>query len=105
MANLTASHERALTLLFAELESTAAEQATAFLGTPGTLTERTNDHGTKFWVHRYSNAAGRPLETYLGTADDPAVVGHLRSLRDRIEIANTTIARVRLLALGANPWR
>ena len=98
MANLTAPHERALTLLFAELESAAAEQATAFLGTPGTLAVRTNDHGTKFWVHRYSSAAGRRLETYLGTADDPALVSHLESLRDRIETANATIARVRILA-------
>ena len=98
MAIFTTTHERALTLLFAELESTAAEQATAFLGTPGTLAERTNDHGTRFWVHRYSDAAGRRMETYLGTADDPAVVSHLDSLRDRIEIANATITRVRLLA-------
>jgi hypothetical protein len=30
--------------------------------------------------------------------DDPAVISHLDSLRDRIEIANATIARVRLLA-------
>jgi hypothetical protein len=98
MATLTTAHERALTLLFAELESTASEQATAFLGTPGTLAERTNDHGTKFWVHRYSDAAGRRLETYLGTAADPAVANRLDALRDRIETANATITRVRLLA-------
>jgi hypothetical protein len=62
------------------------------------LAERTNDHGTKFWVHRYSNATGRRLETYLGTADDPSVLSRVDSLRDRIEIANATIGRVRLLA-------
>src|SRR5271168_1208923 len=44
---LTTPHEKALMLLFAELESTAAEQREAFLGTPGALTERTNENGTR----------------------------------------------------------
>jgi hypothetical protein len=39
-------------LLFAELESTAAEQAAVFLGTPGAITERTNGRGTRFWANR-----------------------------------------------------
>jgi hypothetical protein len=98
MAALTSPHERALTLLFAELESTAEEQREAFLGTPGNLTQRTNENGTKFWVHRYSDATGRRQETYLGTEDDRAVIARLGSLRKRIEEANATIARVRVLA-------
>jgi hypothetical protein len=98
MASLTASHERALTLLFAELESTAAEQGEAFLGTPGTLTERTNDNGTTYWVRRYSNALNRRQEAYLGKSDDPNVIAQIATLRDRIDVASATIARVRLLA-------
>jgi hypothetical protein len=98
MSSLTTSHERALMLLFAELESTAAEQTAGFLGTPGTLTERTNENGTTFWVHRFSDAVGRRRETYLGRVDDPAVVAHVGNLRARIEAANATISRVRLLA-------
>jgi addiction module HigA family antidote len=50
MAALTTPHERALTILFTELESAASEPAEAFLGTPGTLTERINEWGTKFCV-------------------------------------------------------
>ena len=59
----------------------------AFLGTPGNLTQRTNEGGTKFWVHRYSDAVGRRHETYLGTNDDRAVLARLESLRKRIEEA------------------
>ncbi|MBS0365669.1 MAG: hypothetical protein JSR67_07600 [Proteobacteria bacterium] len=98
MAALTSPHERALTLLFAELESTAAEQREAFLGSPGALTQRSNENGTRYWVHRYSDGVGRRHETYLGTTDDPAAIARVGALRDRIESANATIARVRILA-------
>jgi hypothetical protein len=98
MAALSNAHERALTLLFAELEATAAEQREAFLGTPGNLTQRTNENGTKFWVHRYLDAVGRRHESYLGTDDDPAVGARLGALRSRIDAANATIERVRVLA-------
>ena len=74
MAALISAHEKALTLLFAELGATAEEQREAFLGTPGNLTQRANENGTKFWVHRYSDAVGRRHETYLGTNDDHAVL-------------------------------
>jgi hypothetical protein len=98
VTSLTSPHERALTLLFAELQGAAAEQGEAFLGTPGTLAERTNDNGTRFWVHRYSDAVGRRQELYLGKCDDPAVMTRVADLRDRIAAANATISRVRLLA-------
>jgi hypothetical protein len=98
MTALTSPHEKALILLFAELEATATEQREAFLGTPGNLTQRMNESGTKFWVHRYSDAVGRRLETYLGTNDDRTVIARLEPLRKRIQEANATIARVRVLA-------
>jgi hypothetical protein len=98
MASLTTPQERALTLLFAELESAAAEQVDAFLGTPGTVTERTNENGTSYWVHRYSDALNRRHETYLGKSDDPQVSAQVAGLRERIEVANATIGRVRILA-------
>ena len=98
MPSLTAPHERALTLLFAELAGTAARYSRAFLGSPGSLAERTNETGTRFWVHRYSDAAGRRREVYLGKSDDPSVAAVLAELRERIEAANSAIASVRLLA-------
>ncbi|MGA7540153.1 MAG: GSU2403 family nucleotidyltransferase fold protein [Steroidobacteraceae bacterium] len=98
MSSLTAPHERALTLLFSELASAAARQSEAFLGSPGSLSERTNETGTRYWVHRYSDAAGRRQETYLGKSDDPAVIARVADLRERIAVANSAIASVRLLA-------
>ena len=98
MTVLTTRHEKAFSLLFAELEATAVGQREAFLGTPGNLTERTNETGTRFWVHRYSNAVGRRQEVYLGKVDDRAVSAALEPLRQRIEEANATIASVRVLA-------
>ncbi|MBV8496850.1 MAG: hypothetical protein JO361_08725 [Gammaproteobacteria bacterium] len=98
MATLSSPHEKALTLLFAELASTAAQQRAAFLGTPGNLTERSNASGTRFWVHRYSDAVGGRHETYLGAADDPAMSARLAALHGRIEAVNAAIASVRILA-------
>jgi hypothetical protein len=96
MATLTTPHERVLTLLFSELESAVAVDRVAFLGTPGALTERAN--GTNFWVHRYSDALGRRVETYLGKADEPETLIKADALRERIEAANAIISQVRLLA-------
>ena len=98
MAELTTPHERALTLLFSELEGALAKNREVFLGTPGALTKRTNGNGTHFWVRRYSDAEGRRLETYVGTADDPDVVVKLKALRAQIEGVNAIISQVSLLA-------
>jgi len=94
----TTPHERALTLLFSELERSASEQFEVLLGTPGTLTERTNETGTRFWVHRYSDALNRRQETYLGRVDSPEIERRISTMREMIATANATIARVRLLA-------
>ena len=98
MPSLTAPQERALTLLFSELASAAARQTEAFLGSPGSLAERINETGTRYWVHRYSDAAGRRHESYLGKSDDQAVIARIIDLRERITAANSAIASVRLLA-------
>src|ERR1700722_7514710 len=98
MAALTTPHDRALTLLFSQLERGASEQLEVLLGTPGTLAERTNETGTHFWTHRYSDALNRRQEIYLGKVDDPETERRISSLREMIATANTTIARVRLLS-------
>src|SRR5580692_11274939 len=98
MTILTTPHERALTLLFSELERSAAEQREVLLGTPGTLAERTNETGTRYWVHRYSDALNRRQELYLGKVDSPEIERRIGSLQEMIATANATIARVRLLA-------
>ena len=98
MSTLSVPHERALSLLLTELQNSAEQQAEALLGSPGTLAERTNATGTRFWVHRYSDAAGRRQEVYLGKTDEPAVIARVANLSERIRRANDAIASVRLLA-------
>jgi hypothetical protein len=98
MTALTTPHERALTFLFSELAGAAEGQPEAFLGSPGSIAERSNDAGTRFWVHRYSDPAGRRLETYLGKSDDPAALARVSALRLRIEAAKSTISSIRVLA-------
>jgi len=98
MAVLTTPRERALTLLFSELESAVSGPREAFLGTPGSLDERANENGTRFRVRRFSDAAGRRLETYLGKADEPETLAKVSDLRAHIEGANAVISQVRLLA-------
>jgi hypothetical protein len=73
MTVLAIPHEGALMLLFSELERSASEQFEVLRGTPGTLAERTNETGTHFWVHRYSDALNRRQEMYLGKVGDPEV--------------------------------
>lgn len=98
MALLTQPHERALTLLFAEIAESVSRHPRALVGTPGSLDERVNENGTQFWVRRYSDAVGRRLETYLGTANDPAVTAKVKELQAQIEATNSIISQVRLLA-------
>lgn len=98
MTVLTTPHERALTLLLSELEHSASEQSEVLLGTPGSLTERTNESGTRFWVRRYSDARNRRQEMHLGKVDSPEVERRISIMNEMIATANATIARVRLLA-------
>ena len=98
MASIYSTHENALNLLFSEVKATAEEQLEAFIGAPGSLALRTNETGTDFWVHRYSDAYGARRERYIGKNGEPQVVAALDELRKRIDTANATIGRVRVLA-------
>lgn len=98
MPILTTPHERALTLLFEELAALASAQGELLLGTPGTIAERRNAQGTRFWVRRYSDASGRRQEDYIGIVGDPDVEARRSSLSAKIDAANAAIASVRLLA-------
>jgi len=68
MPSLTASHERALTLLFSELASAAARRAEVFLGSPGSL------------AVRYAARAIRVLQRHLPSSNESAW-DELKSLR------------------------
>jgi hypothetical protein len=42
-------------------------------------------NATQFWVHRYSDAVGRRLETYLGKADEPETLAKVSDLRVQLD--------------------
>ena len=98
MATLSTPHERALTLLFSELTRTAAEDAQALIGTPGTIATRRNAQGTTFWVRRYSDAYGKRREAYLGKLGQPDTEAQVQALRDKIDTTNAVISSTRVLA-------
>ena len=98
MSALTRPHERALSLIFSELAAHASETSTVLIGTPGTLAARSNAEGTRFWVRRFSDAAGKHREEYLGKVDDSTATRRVDDLRAQIAAANAAITRVRMLA-------
>ena len=95
---LTRSHDRALALVFSELARQASEAQSVLVGTPGSIAERSNAEGTRYWVRRYSDAAGTRREEYLGKVDDAGVAARLDDVRARMAATNAAIASVRLLA-------
>ena len=95
---LTRSHERALALIFSELATQATDTATVLIGTPGTLATRSNAAGTRFWVRRLSDAAGKRREEYLGKVADAAMARRVDDMRAQVAATNAAIARVRMLA-------
>jgi hypothetical protein len=98
MVELTRSHERALSLVFSELARQASETPSLLIGTPGSIAERSNAEGTRYWVRRYSDAAGARREEYLGKVDDRVAAARLEEVRALVATTNSAIASVRLLA-------
>ena len=96
---LYTSHESALSTLYGDLENFARAQAYAFIGTPGTLLERSNAKGFRYYAHQYYNAEGRKTEKYLaGPIGDAAADARARELRDKIEAVAGALKSIRLLA-------
>jgi hypothetical protein len=91
-------HPRPLTTLFAELEAYARAQSEVFVGTAGTVLERTNASGFRFYAHQSYDALGQKRERYLagpaGNADADAAAEGLRS---RIAELKTILPSLRLL--------
>src|SRR5688572_4229873 len=98
MAALYEPHASALSALFGDLENFARRQETALPGTPGSVLERTNASGFRFYAHQYYDANGRKVEKYLaGPVGDPAADDRAKELSERIAELNAAIKNVRLL--------
>src|SRR5687768_5335866 len=92
-------HGRALSLLHADIESQAFGQRQAFIGTAGSVIERTNATGFHFYAHQYYDVEGRKRERYVaGPIGEPAADAAAAELRARIAEVNEILPSVRLLA-------
>jgi hypothetical protein len=85
-------------VLFADLERHALSQRVAFVGTAGSVVERTNASGFPFYSHQYYDGDGKKRERYLGgpigDADADRAAGEMRA---RIHETKDLVPSLRLL--------
>ena len=66
-------HSAGLAATYADIENQALNQREILVGTPGSVTLRTNATGARFYVRQYYDYEGRKTDQYLsGSADDPS---------------------------------
>lgn len=96
---LFTAHDRALTLLYSDLENRALTLREVFTGTPGSVIERTNAAGFRFYVHQsYRGGERTQSERYLaGPAGSPEVESAAAELRKRIDEIKGMAPSLRLL--------
>src|SRR5262245_9045646 len=91
-------HSRALTVLYADLESHALAQKEVFVGTAGSVVVRENATGFRFYVHQYYGADGKRVEHYLtGPVGDAEAEAAAETMRMRIKELKEIIPSFRML--------
>jgi hypothetical protein len=91
-------HASSLATTYADVENHALSQDEVMVGTPGSISERRNANGTKFFVRQFYDFEGKKRDRYLcqvGTVDCDAKVA---AWKRRIEEANQLQNSIRLLA-------
>lgn len=98
MPALYVPHRRALTVLYSDLESYALQQREVFVGTAGSVIERANASGFRFYAHQFYDGEGRKRERYLaGPVGDPKADAAVDELRARIKELKEIVPSLRLL--------
>ncbi len=86
-------------VLLADLENHARAHPTVFVGTAGSLLERSNADGFRFYAHQFYDGDGKKRERYLaGPVGTPAADALAEELR--LTIAETRAAASSLRLLG-----
>lgn len=98
MAALYTPHSRPLTVLFSDLESHAEGQREVFTGTAGSVIERHNAGGFRFYAHQFYDGDGKKRERYLGgpvgSAEADAAA---EAIRARIREVKELVPSLRML--------
>lgn len=104
MPRLFVAHARGLAASFADLENHAAAQDAAPLATPGSVLERTNAGGFRFYAVQSYDHEGRRGERYLGGPVGDAAADRLAErARSAIAEAREAMASIRLLLREGYP--
>ncbi len=98
MRTLYTPHDRALTLVYAEAERLARESASVFVGTPGTVVERTNTSGVRFYVHKANDGSRKTRERYLGVVGSEEGDRRAIELQEQIAEMKALTGSLRLLS-------
>jgi hypothetical protein len=95
---LYAAHGSALATLYAEVENYARGTAAVFVGTAGSVLERRNAQGFRFYARQYYDGGGKKREQYLaGPVGDPAAERLAAETRKHIAELKQVVPHLRLL--------
>ena len=91
-------HPRSLAALFGDLASFASAQTQVLLGTAGSLLERENGSGFRFYARQFYDGEGKKRETYVaGPVGDPSADETAADLRIRMDELKAQTADLRML--------
>ena len=98
MPSLYTPQRRALTVLYADLESYALSQREVFVGTAGSVVERKNAAGFRFYAHQSYDSEGNKRERYLaGPVGSPEADSAAEKTRERILELKDIVSSLRML--------
>lgn len=91
-------HSPALTTLYGDLGNYARAQSLAFPGTAGSILERSNASGFRYFTHQFYGGTGRKTERYVaGPVDDPAARALAEDMGRRIAELKQAVPQLRML--------
>lgn len=97
-SSLYTPHRRAFTVLYGDLESHAIQQREVFVGTAGSVIERKNASGFRFYAHQFYDAEGNKREQYLaGPVGSPDADTVAENKRERINELKEVVSSLRML--------
>lgn len=92
------AHPRALTVLYADLENHVRSHEQVFVGTAGSIIERRNASGFRFYAHQFYDGEGKKRERYIaGPVGSPGADTAASDLRERVRDQKEIVPELRML--------